>query len=267
MLKALKSLGLKALGLKTGLKSLGQAVLSGDGLGGLVADYRARKRQAAFDQRLESEIAASRCRTCAAPVGHAPLRDPDVAGRYYCSLDCRNTALIERDSELDEKMARQPAPLTQEEQALLAGTSSPGMHYEPGRCVFCGHALDDRRAIFSFCSARCEARAVQPYVTLTERLEDSDAYKQAVNDRDEFTRRDPDIIDEVKQECGKATMTESEIAAYLDQQVRFAELLHTRRKRFDDAEARVRFLRKWELQRGYVLEDEKRKERKRQEER
>jgi hypothetical protein len=245
------------------LKSFGQAVFSGEGLGGILASYRTRKRQAAFAKRLRHEIAAGRCWMCAAAVGEHPLRDPDLAGRYYCSLDCRNTALIERDSELDEKMARQPAPLTDEEQALLAGRSSPGMHYAPGACVFCGQALDDKRAVFGFCSARCEERAIAPYVTLTERLEDSDAYKQAVGDRDRFTDRDPDVIDEVKQQCGKATMTDGEIAAYLDQQLRFAALLYTRRRRFDAAEARVRFLRKWELQRGYVLEDAKRKETKR----
>ncbi|HWF85069.1 MAG TPA: hypothetical protein VG222_09490, partial [Vicinamibacterales bacterium] len=131
--------------------------------------------------------------------------------------------------------------------------------YEPGRCVFCGHVLDDRRAIFSFCSARCEQRAMAPHATLTGRLEDSDEYKKAVKDRDDFARKEPDITDEVKQRCGKATMTDGEIAAYLDQQIKFAELLHARRKRFDDAEARVRFLQKWELQRGYVLEDTKRK--------
>jgi hypothetical protein len=241
------------------LKSFGQAVFSREGLGGIVASYRTRRLRAQFDQKLRNEIAANKCWNCAAPVGEQPLRDPDFSGRYYCSLDCRNTALIRRDSELDEKTARQPAPLTEDEEALLAGQSSPGMHYEPGRCVCCGLVLDDRRAIFSFCSARCEARATQPYVTLTERLEDSDAYKKAARDRGDFTRRDPDVIDEVKQRCGKGTMTDGEIGAYLDQQVRFAELLYNRRKRFDDAEARVRFLKKWELQRGYVLEDEKRK--------
>jgi endogenous inhibitor of DNA gyrase (YacG/DUF329 family) len=250
MLKALKSLG----------QAVGQAVFSREGLRGIVADYRARKRQAAFDQKLRNEIAASKCWTCAAPVGEQPLRDPDFSGRYYCSLDCRTTALIRRDSELDEKMARQPARLTADEQALLAGQSSPGMHYEPGRCVLCGHGLDDSRAVFSFCSARCEQRAMQPYVTLTGRLEDSDEHKKAVKDRDDFARKEPDIVDEVKQRCGKTTMTDGEIAEYLDQQIKFAELLHDRRKRFDDAEARVRFLKKWELQRGYVLEDEKRKE-------
>jgi hypothetical protein len=73
-------------------------------------------------------------------------------------------------------------------------------------------------------------------VTLTERREDSDAYKQAVKDRDDFARKDAAIIDEVKQRCGKATMTEGEIGEYLDQQIRFAELLYDRRKRCDDAE-------------------------------
>ena len=242
------------------LISLGQAVFSREGLGGFVSNYRARKRQEAFDKRLGNEIAASGCWTCAAPVGLQPLRDPDIPARYYCSLDCRNTALIARDSELDEKLARQPTPLTEAEQGLLVGTSSPGMHYEAGACVFCGDVLDDGRAIFGFCSARCEERAMAPYVTLTGRLEDADGYKKAVNDRDEFTRRDSDVIDEVKRRCGKATMTDGEIATYLDQQIKFAELLYTRRKRIDDAEARVRFLRKWELQRAYVLADAKQKE-------
>jgi hypothetical protein len=249
------------------LKTLGQVVfspvVSRAGLGGIVAHYRTRKRQAAFDKRLRNAIAANKCWTCAALVGEQPLCDPDFSGRYYCSRDCRNAALIERDSELDEKLARQPAPLTADEQALLAGTSSPGMHYAAGACVFCGHALDDARAIFGFCSARCEERALAPHVTLTERLEDADAYKMAVKNRDDFAAKDADIVDEVKQRCGRATMTAGEIGAYLDRQIKLAELLYARRKRFDDAEARMRFLRKWELQRGYVLEDEKRKEAKR----
>jgi hypothetical protein len=241
------------------LRSLGQAVSARGrtvfaGIRDIIADYRARKLHAAFDRKLRDEIAATKCWNCLSPVGERPFRDHDFPGRYYCSLDCRNMALIKRDRELDEKMARPPAALTQDEQALLVGKASPGMYYEAGRCVQCGHVLDDPRAIFAFCSATCDERATRPYMTFTERLVDSDEYKKAVKDREDFTRKDPDIIEEVKRRCESSVMTDDEIRDYLDQQIKLAELLHDRRKSFARGEARVSFLRKWELQRGYVLE-------------
>ena len=223
-----------------------------------IVNYRTRALPAKFEGKLRTEIAAKKCANCAAPVGPRPFRDRDFPGRYYCSLDCRNTALIARDRDLDEKMARQPAPLNEGEQALLVGKSSPGMHYEPGRCVRCGEALQDGGAIFGFCSEKCEEQAMKPYVSFTEQLVDSDEYKNASKDRDDFARKDPEIIEEVKKRCENASMTDGEIQAYLDQQIKHAELLHDRRKSFDYGEARVRFLAKWELQRAYVLEQEKR---------
>jgi hypothetical protein len=228
-------------------------------IGAGLSAWRARRVSARFDRRLDDVVAATRCASCAAPVGHAPLRDNDVPGRYYCSLDCRNAALIRRDAELDEKMARQPAALTPEEQSLLAGKSSPGLYYEPGRCVRCGDALRESDAIFGFCSGRCEEEATRPYVTFTQQLADCDEYKKAVEDRDDFTRADSDIVAEVKQRCGRSAMADDEIRAYLDRQIKLAELQHARRRNLDRGEARVRFLTKWERQRAYVLEQEKRR--------
>ena len=252
-------------------KFLGQAAASlghaaGERISDIISSYRTRRLPAQFDQKLRDEIAANKCWSCLAPVGQQPFRDHDFAGRYYCSFDCLNTALIKRDSELDEKMTRRPAPLGEGEQALLVGKSSPGMYYEAGRCVQCGDALRDTRAIFGFCSEACEERAAKPYMNFTQQLADSDEYIKAVKDRQDFARRAPAIIAEVKQRCEKKTMTDSEIQEYLDRQVKLAELLYSRRKRFDYGEARVSFLRKWELQRGYVLDQEKRNEARRPEE-
>jgi len=252
------------------LKSLGQAVSSlghaaVEGASGIISSYRTRKLPADFDKRLRDEIAANRCWNCSAPVGRQPFRDHDFPGRYYCSFDCLNTALIERDRELDEKMTRQPAPLSEAEQALLVGKSSPGMFYEPGRCVQCGDAVPDGRAIFGFCSGKCEEKATRPYMTFTQLLADSDEYMKAAKDRQDFIGRDPAIIEEVKKRCEKKTMTDDEIQAYLDRQLKLAELLYNRRKSLDHGEARVSFLKKWELQRGYVLEQEKRNAAKRRE--
>jgi hypothetical protein len=252
-------------------KFLGQAAVSlshaaVEGIRGIISSYRTRRLPAHFDKRLRDEIAANRCWSCSAPVGQQPFRDHDFAGRYYCSFDCLNTALIKRDSELDEKMTRQPAPLGEDEQALLVGKSNPGMCYELGCCVRCGDALHDTRAIFGFCSETCEEKAAKPYMNFTQRLADSDEYMKAVKDREDFTRKAPEIIDEVKKRCEKKTMTDDEIQEYLDRQLRLAELFYNRRKRFDYGEARVSFLKKWELQRGYVLEQEKRKEAGRREE-
>jgi len=251
--------------MRKALDFLGQAIFSRglavfERISKIIFDYRTRKWPEEFGRRLRDEIAASRCWNCSSSVGQQPLRDPDFPGRYYCSLDCRNTALIKRDSELDEKMGRQPAPLAADEEALLIGKSSPGMYYERGRCVECGHVLHDERAFFSFCSERCEEKAMKPYVTFTGRLVDSEEYQRAVEDRDRFTRNDPGILEEVKQSCGKRTMTDGEIQEHLAQQLKFAELLHSRRKSVDYGEARASFLKKWELQRGYVLEHEKRGE-------
>jgi len=239
------------------LRFLGQAV---EAVSGIISGYRTRKLPADFDRKLRDEIAANKCWTCAVPVGQQPFRDHDFPGRYYCSFDCLNAALIKRDSELDEKMTRQPAPLTGEEQALLVGKSSPGMYYEAGRCVRCGETLHDEHAIFGFCSATCEARATEPYMTFTQLLVDSDEYMKAVKDRRDFAGKDPEIIEEVKKRCDRKTMTDGEIQTYLDRQVKLAELLYSRRKNLDRGEARVSFLKKWELQRGYVLEEEKRNE-------
>jgi ferredoxin len=239
------------------LKFLGKAAA---GIGDVVSSYRTRKIRADFDRKLRDEIAANKCSNCAAPVGQQPFRDPDFPGCYYCSFDCLNSALIRRDSELDEKMTRQPGPLTEDEQALLVGKSSPGMHYERGRCVQCGDPLRDGGAIFAFCSERCEEKAMRPYVTFTQQLADCDEYMKAVRDRQDFFRKQPEIIDEVKKRCEKKTMTDGEIQAYLDRQVKLAELLYDRRKSLDYGEARVSFLKKWERQRGYVLEQEKRRD-------
>ncbi len=252
------------------LRSLGQAVVSlgravFDGISGIISRYRSRKLHADFDKKLRDEIAANKCWNCATPVGRQPFRDHDFPTRYYCSFDCLNTALIRRDSELDEKMTRQPVPLTEDEQALLVGKSSPGMYYEPGRCVQCGDVLHDPRAVFRFCSEKCEERATKPYTNFTQRLADTDEYMKAVNDRRDFTRKEPEIIEEVKKRCEKTTMTDDEVQEYLDRQLKLAELLYNRRKSSDYGEARVSFLKKWELQRGYVLEQEKRKEARRQE--
>jgi hypothetical protein len=253
------------------LKSLGQAVVSlrhaaVEGVTGIIAGYRTRKLHADFDERLRNEISANRCWTCSAPVGQQPFRDHDFPGRYYCSFDCLATALIRRDSELDEKMSRQPTALGEDEQALLVGKSSPGMHYEPGRCVQCGDGLHDARAIFGFCSETCEAKARKPYTSFTQQLADTEEYMKAAKDRRDFTGKKPEIIDEVKKRCEKKTMTDDEIQAYLDRQLKLAELLYNRRKSFDDGEARVSFLKKWEMQRGYVLEQAKRNEAKRRDE-
>jgi ferredoxin len=247
------------------LKSLGQAVSSlghavGEGIRAVATNFRIRKLHADFDKRLRGEIAANKCANCSALVGPKPFRDHDVPGRYYCSFDCLNTALIKRDSELDEKTARQPAALGDDDQALLVGKSSPGMYYEPGRCIQCGDVLRDAGAIFGFCSATCEERATKPYMTFTQQLADTDEYMKAARDRQDFARKEPEIIEEVKMRCEKKTMTDDEIQTYLDRQLKLAELIYNRRKSFDHGEARVSFLKKWELQRGYVLEQEKRKE-------
>jgi ferredoxin len=213
-----------------------------------------------FAKKLRDEIAANKCWSCAAPVGQQPFRDHDLSSRYYCSFDCLNAALIKRDSELDEKMTRRPTPLGDHEQALLVGKSSPGMYYQPGRCVQCGDVLRDAGAVFGFCRETCEEKATKPYTNFTQQLADSDEYVKAVKDRDDFNRKAPEIIDEVKKRCEKKTMTDDEIREYLDRQVKSAELLYHRRKSFDHGEARVSFLRKWEMQRRYVLDEAKRKE-------
>jgi len=251
------------------LKSLGQAVSSlgnavVERISGIASGFISRKLHADFDKRLRGEIAASKCANCSAPVGSRPFRDHDVPGRYYCSFDCLNTALIKRDSELDEKMARQPAPLSEGDQALLVGKSSPGMYYEAGRCVQCGDVLCDASAIFGFCSPTCDEKATNPYTTFTQRLADTDEYMKAAKDRQGFARKDPEVIEEVKKRCEQKTMTDDDIRTYLDRQLKLAELIYNRRRSFDQGEARVSFLKKWELQRGYVLEQEKRKEARRQ---
>jgi len=244
--------------------SLGRAIFAG--VSGAISGYRTRKLPAYFDKKLRDEIAANKCCTCSAPVGPKPFQDHDVPGRYYCSFDCLNTALIERDSELDEKMTRQPAPLAEDDQALLVGKSSPGMYFERGRCAACGDALHDTYAIFGFCSENCEQKATKPYMTFTQLLADSDEYMKAAKDRHDFIGRQPEIIEEVRKRCGRKKMTDDEIQAYLDRQLKLAELLYNRRKSFDYGEARASFLAKWELQREYVLAQEKREVAKRREE-